>query len=126
MGFFELEAQLNHVLEAMAIQGKRHFSPHFVCAASGVADIKSVTEFLIQESQKERARKLNMYFEVECPEGDSDFAVKSPTEIRYGLTRCHICGTDYVPDPNRVWIAFDFTEEYKEFVKKKTAELYLR
>lgn len=68
---------LEDALEQMAEQGKRHFSPHYVCAWSGIADIKIVSEYLLSEV----GRKLVVYYEVECPEGHSDFIIKSYSEF---------------------------------------------
>ena len=111
-----LEFQLDDALEIMALQEKRHFSPHYVCTVTGIADLKAVTEYMLSVVNK----KLRVYYEVECPEGDSDFAVKSPLDIKYELRKCHICGTPYTPDPNKIWIAFDFLPQYIEHVKKRT------
>ena len=106
---------IDEILEEMAFERKRHFSPHYVSNRAGINDLKAVTEYLL----KEVGTKLNVYFEVECPEGDSDFAVKSPLDLPNEIRSCHICQTEYTPDPSRVWIAFDFTPQYDEYVKKK-------
>lgn len=116
---FELEYTLEKTLQEMAINDKKFFSPHYVCAFSGVADLKEVAEFLLSEAAKKKGQKIYVYYEVECPEGDSDFSVTSPDAVPNNERCCHICGTKYIPNPDRIWIGFNFTEKYKEFVKKK-------
>jgi hypothetical protein len=106
---------IDDILEEMAYENKTHFSPHYVCNRTGINDLKAVTEYLFQLV----GNKLTVYFEVECPEGDSDFSVKSPQEIVNEFRECHICGIDYMPNSERIWVAFDFLPAYKEFVKKK-------
>lgn len=112
---------IDDILEEMAIEERVHFSPHYVCTRAGIDDLKSVTEYLL----KLVGQKLIVNFEVECPEGDSDFAVKTPQELRNEERACHICGKEYVPNPDRVWIIFDFIPEYKEYVKKKNIKRQL-
>jgi len=114
---FQLEDILSGLLEKMALEGKRHFSPHYVCTLSGIADIVLVSEYLFQQVSRKR---LKVFFEVECPEGDSDFAIKSPDEIPRTKRKCHICGTEYVPNPEKIWVAFSFEQAYLDYLKKKT------
>ncbi|GGF87049.1 hypothetical protein [Paenibacillus aceti] len=111
----EYEFRLDDILEEMAFNDKKHFSPHYICALSGIADLKIVTQYLLSQVN----RKLKVYYEVECPEGDSDFLVDSPVEIISELRRCSVCGIEYRPDPDRVWVSFDFLPQYKDYVKKK-------
>jgi len=106
---------IDDVLEEMAVEGKKHFSPHYVCTRTGIADLKFVTEHLLTLLGK----KLRVYFEVECPDGDSDYAVDSPSDIVKEERKCHICDVTYIPNPEKVWIAFDFLPPYVEHVKKK-------
>ncbi|GGF72709.1 hypothetical protein GCM10010912_17390 [Paenibacillus albidus] len=117
----EHEFLLDDTLEIMAQNNKKHFSPHFVCAQSGIADIKAVTEYLYSQV----GRKLKVYYEVECPDGDSDFAVVSPDLVSDDWKVCSICGIDYIPDPDRVWVAFDFLPPYIDHVKKKSIKVCL-
>ncbi|MCM3705303.1 hypothetical protein M3205_06120 [Cytobacillus firmus] len=106
---------IDEILEEMALENKSHFSPRYICNRSGIHDLKAVTEYLIQLV----GQKLRVTFEVECPEGDSDFAVESPHELSNEKRICHICGVEYIPNPERIWVAFDFLPEYKQYVKKK-------
>jgi hypothetical protein len=106
---------IDDILEEMALENKSHFSPHYVCNRSKINDLKAVTEYLLQLV----GNKLNVYFEVECPEGDSDFAVESPLDLSKEVRKCHICGNEYTPDLEKIWISFDFKPQYKEYVKKK-------
>ncbi|SMQ60990.1 hypothetical protein SAMN05444673_0450 [Bacillus sp. OV166] len=106
---------LDDILEEMAYENKSHFSPHYICNRACINDLKSVSEYLL----KLVGAKLNVYYEVECPEGDSDFSVESPLVLPTEPRNCHICNTEYTPDIDRVWIAFDFLPEYRDYVKKK-------
>jgi hypothetical protein len=106
---------LDDILEEMAYENKSHFSPHYISNRAGIKDLRSVSEYLL----KLVGAKLNVCYEVECPEGDSDFSVESPFHLPEEQKRCHICGTKYVPSIDRVWISFDFLPEYREYVKKK-------
>lgn len=111
---------IEDILEEMARENITHFSPHYVCHRANIADLKGVTEYLLDEV---RRGKLKVFLEVECPEGDSDFAVSSIDELTTEPRHCHICGTEYIPDKDKIWIAFDFTTEFKEFLKKKSLNL---
>jgi len=111
----EYSYRLEDTLRWMAEQGKRHFSPHYVCAQSGGTDIKVVSEYLLSEV----GRKLVVYYEVECPEGDSDFTIKSDLELKQEKRSCQICGIEYIPSLNRIWIAFDFLPQYIDYVKSR-------
>lgn len=106
---------IDDVLEEMALEGRKHFSPHYVCTRTGIADLKFVTEHMLTQVGK----KLRVYFEVECPEGDSDYAVDSPMDVVKEERQCSICGIRYEPNPEKVWVAFDFLPLFLEHVKKK-------
>lgn len=106
---------IDEVLEEMALENISHFSPHYICNRANIPDLKAVTEYLLQFV----GIKLYVFYEVECPEGDSDFAITSPQDLPQEQRRCHICQTVYLPDIDRVWIAFDFIPHFKEHVKKK-------
>jgi len=118
----ELKYAIDDALEIMAIEGRTHFSPLYVCQRSGVSDIKIATEHLFSLV----GYRLKVYFEVECPEGDSDFAVTNPSSITKETRTCSICGTTYIPSADRIWIAFDFLPEYVAASVKKKQEATLR
>lgn len=109
--------EIDDVLEEMALEGRRHFAPHYVCQRLGISEIKGVTNYLLSLV----GSKLIPSFEVECPNGDIDFAVNDPRLISKETRICHICREEYEPDPKRTWLAFDFTERYLLHVKKKKA-----
>lgn len=106
---------IDNILDDMAVEERKHFSPHYVCNRAGETNLKEVTEHLLYLV----GYKLKVYFEVECPEGDSDFAVSHPSQIEKKVRTCSICGVEYIPDENRIWVAFDFLPEYVDVVKKK-------
>ncbi|PFW81359.1 hypothetical protein COL27_20685 [Bacillus sp. AFS075960] len=112
---------IDDALEEMALEGRSHFSPHYVCNRANISDLKMVTEYLY----KQVGYKLRVYYEIECPEGDSDFAVDSLSDLMIEERSCQICGTRYTPDLDRVWIAFDFMSNYIEHIKKKKKNKHL-
>lgn len=106
---------IDDILEEMAMENIQHFSPHYVCNRANNNNLKEVTDYLLELVGK----KLKVYFEVECPDGDSDYAVDSPADIEFKPRKCSICDIEYIPDPERIWVAFDFSPNYLEHVKKK-------
>jgi hypothetical protein len=112
MKFYEL----NSLLEKMALEGRRYFSPKYICDRLQNADLKEVTNYLLSNSYSDIVIPS---FEIECPDGDSDFIVTDPSLIPTELRICHLCGMEYVPSPKRIWLTFNFTEEFKQYVKKK-------
>lgn len=109
--------EIDDLLEQMVLEGREHFAPHYVCERLGIDNIESVADYLLSLSDK----KVIPIFEVECPEGDSDFTVPSPTMIDCNEPRtCRICGIEYTPDPEKIWLAFDFTKPFIDHIKKKS------
>ncbi|HHY1425945.1 TPA: hypothetical protein ACV1G0_000792 [Bacillus cereus] len=106
---------VDDTLEEMAFEERQHFSPLYVCNRANISDLKMVTEHMA----KQIGYKLKMYYEIECPEGDSDFAVDSLSDLDIEERVCEFCGTAYIPDLDRVWVVFDFLPEYIEYIKKK-------
>ncbi|GED14802.1 hypothetical protein [Aneurinibacillus migulanus] len=106
---------IEDILEQMAVEGRSHFAPHYVCARLGVTDLKSVTEYMLDLVGK----KLTVYYEVECPNGDSDYDVDSLSEITEEIRTCSICDIKYIPSLDKVWIVFNFLPGYLKHVKKK-------
>lgn len=113
-----LDWQIDDLLERWAVEGKRRFSPTSVCRELGTDDFQAVTAHMLGQTN----RKLIVRYEVECPYGHSDFSVTDPTKIPMEPRRCRLCEADYeyTPDPNRIWVVFDFTPEFVEFAKKKS------
>jgi hypothetical protein len=106
---------IEDVLEQMATEGRSHFAPHYVCARLGVTDLKAVTEQMLDLVGK----KLTVYYEVECPDGDSDYDVDSLSDIVEEPRKCSVCGIEYVPSLEKVWIVFNFLPQYLNHLKKK-------
>jgi|GEM_PF-5158525 len=112
---------LDDLFERMASEGKTHFTPHYICERSGNSDpdrnsILEITQYLLSLCTKGTVVPL---FDVECPGGDSDFTVSDPSLITEEPRYCSYCGMEYTPNPNRIWVSFNFTDEYKNHVKKK-------
>jgi len=106
---------IDDILEEMALEGKTHFAPHYINTRGGFNDLEGVTKYLL----KEVGTKLEINFEIECPEGDSDFAIDTLDEIPSEERECSICGILYTPSSDNVWVSFDFTSEYRNHIKKK-------
>lgn len=111
--------EIDDLLERMASEGRNHFAPHYVCERLNYSldQINSVADYLLSLS----GRKLIPLFEVECPEGDCDFVIDNPLLLDNEYRTCSYCGTEYIPDPDRIWLCFNFTNDYLEHVKKKNA-----
>ena len=106
---------IEDTLEEMALEHKRNFAPQYVSQRSGCNDLTIVTRCLLDLVGK----KLSVYYEIECPYGDSDFAINSLANLPLETRSCHICGQEYTPNLDRVWIGFNFLPEYISHVKKK-------
>lgn len=107
--------EVDDLLEQMVLEGRQHFAPHYICQRLGMDDIDGVADYLLSLKNV----KLIPYYEVECPEGDSDYILEDPTRLDFEPRICHICGIEYVPDPDKIWLAFDFTKAFIDHVKKK-------
>jgi len=112
MNIFEVD----DLLEQMAMQNIQHFSPYYLCHQLNITSVEDITNYLLTLVNK----KLIAYYEIQCPEGHSDYAVTDPTQIIIDERECEFCGNQYTPDPNDIWITFDFTEYYLNHVKKNT------
>lgn len=116
------EYEIDELLRKMAFEEKRHFAPQYICEKLGLKDIQVVSQYLLSLVPK----YLLALWEVECPEGDSDFIVSHPSLIKKNeLRNCSYCGVEYYPDSNRVWLAFNFNPDYVKSLKKKQMQ-YLR
>jgi len=64
---------------------------------------------------------LKVNYEIECPKcGNSTLVVHKLKDIPSVVIDCRYCDEQYIPNPKRVWITFDF---YKKLgVKKKTSK----
>lgn len=102
------------LLEIMAVEGKRNFSPLYICEQLNIKDEKEVAILLFSLTDIVKPN-----YEVECPEGDTDFAVDNLDSITSEPRICHLCGAEYVPDPKRIWVSFNFVDSFKDEVKKK-------
>ncbi|KAA8673374.1 hypothetical protein [Clostridium sp. HV4-5-A1G] len=107
------------LLENMAIENRRNFSPLYVCKRLKTRDIKEVTYSLINDFKD----ILKINYEVECPNGDSDFIVDDISQIKDEMRICHHCGEKYIPDPKNIWLTFNFKDDFKDYVKKKKSGL---
>ncbi|MCY9027164.1 hypothetical protein MOF32_30295 [Priestia megaterium] len=113
---------IDDILEEMAIEGKRYFSPHYIISiakqSGQILTLKETTNHLL--SLVGSNKKLQVFYEVECPNGDNDFPISSPLELSNEERTCHLCHVEYIPSPDRVWVYFDFTPAYKNYLKKKS------
>lgn len=106
---------IDDLLEQLVLEGRQHFSPHYISQRLVSNDIDGVADYLLSLVNV----KLIPYYEVECPEGHSDYIIPDPTKLEQEPRICRFCGTEYIPDPDRIWLAFDFTNSFIDHVKKK-------
>lgn len=99
----ELIERLDVYLEQAARREIWRFSPGFAAKEIG-ADLRIVQELLLRAAQ---IKAIQVYFEIECPEGDSDFYVAKLGEIDWNTERqCRVCDTIYTPSPDHIWLVF--------------------
>lgn len=115
---------IDDLLERMAAEGRNHFAPHYICQRLNMPDteVSDIADYLLSLSGK----KVIPLFQVECPEGDSDFVIENPLLLDESPRICRFCGIEYIPDPGRIWLRFNFTPEFINHVKKKTISKYHR
>jgi hypothetical protein len=114
---YEYDEIINDALKEMAYEERKYFSPHYVSTRTGIADLKYVTEHLLSLAASGKILFVN--YEIECPEGDSDFSVNKLEDLVFEPRICHVCGVEYIPDLDRIWVTFDFYPDYVDFIKKK-------
>lgn len=107
--------EIDDLLELMVLEDIQHFSPHYICDHLNIIDIEGVSNYLLTLVNK----KLIVHYEIECPDGHSDIEVLDPTNLPKEPRECICCGTQYIPNAEDIWVAFDFTAPYIEYVKKK-------
>lgn len=105
---------IDDLLRQMALEGRRRFSPRYICGRLKINNDEEVANYLLGLAES----KVIPMFEVECPNGDSDFFVDHPNKILYEPRYCSICGIEYIPDPDQIWLVFNFTNKYVEYEKK--------
>ena len=115
MGIFDIE----DLLETFAQEGRVRFSPHYVCQRLNVNNVEEVTSHLLSLANK----KVITYYEVECPNGDTDIVISDPSKLDVDTRTCRICGEEYQPDPERIWISFELAPSFIGHVKKKSSKL---
>lgn len=109
--------QIVKILETLALENKRYFTPLYIANRFSIDDIEELTKILLSPLCK---GIVVPNFEIECPEGDTDFIVHDPLSIPDESRVCHLCGVEYVPNPKRIWISFNFSDEFVNDLKKKT------
>lgn len=111
----DLKKHIDELLEILVLEKKNHISPHYICRRLNITDIEGVTKYLLSLD----GSKIKISYVVECPDGDGDLVVSNLSEINSEPRICRLCGQDYIPDPNRVSVVFDFTSEFVEKVTEK-------
>lgn len=111
--------QIIKILETLAIEEKRNFTPHYIANRFNIDDVEELTKILLSPLYK---GIVIPNFEIECPEGDTDFIVHDPLSIPDEPRVCHLCGVEYVSNPKRIWISFNFTDEFTNNLKKKNCQ----
>lgn len=108
------------LLEQMALEGRRYFTPLYINKRlNGVIFEKDLTVLLLSPVCNDI---LISNFELECPEGDTDIIINDISLIPNEVRNCSVCGIEYTPDPKRIWISFNFRDEYIQKVKKKNIQ----
>ena len=79
------------------------FSPRIISETTGLKK-EVLQKILLRASQ---LKVLVTSYEIECPEGDSDFSVSSIHKIPWGVElQCRVCDTIYTPSISNIWLTF--------------------
>lgn len=112
---------INDLLLQMALEERRYFTPLYIRQRlNNKASEKEITELLLSPICRDI---VVPNFEVQCPNGDTDIIVHDLQSIPSEQRVCLLCDEEYAPDPRRIWISFDFTDEYSRKIKKKSSQL---
>jgi hypothetical protein len=94
---------LNNFLTIIIKNNIHRFSPSYFSKEEGIT-IDNAQNMLMKASQ---IGAVQIYFEVECPEGDSDFYVTAINEIDWANElQCRVCDNAYTPSPDHIWVTF--------------------
>lgn len=115
-----IKYRIYELLKDMAKDDIKKFSPVYICERLCVDNIKLITCVLINNFKD----ILKVNYEVECPNGDSDFIVDDISLIKDEMRICHHCGQEYVPNPKNIWITFNFKSDFKNYIKKSSHNIY--
>jgi hypothetical protein len=99
----QLLVSLDSYLYDAGTRGIRRFSPDLAANDMGL-DLGTIQGLLLKAAQ---VGAIEVYYEIECPEGDSDFYVGKLEEVDWGVERqCRACYVFYQPSPSHVWVTF--------------------
>lgn len=115
MNRFEVYSEVENFIDSIALQNLRRISPHYVAQQVGVSSVDIVFDAMMRLVNF----KLTIKYEPQCTEcGTGQKPVSSLHEIRPQLTECRYCHEEFIPTEDKVWVVFDITEEFKEFMKE--------
>ncbi len=103
----ETIAKLDEYLNSIAEEGTKRFSPNHMAERTGL-DIQISQTILLRTAQ---IGTIQTYYEIECPEGDSDFFVTRIEDVDWNTECvCRVCGTEYIPNPSNIWVTFSILD----------------
>ena len=95
--------KLGKCLKEVGEKGITRFSPRYVADYIGLNQ-EDTNKILLRAVQ---VGIIHIYYEIECPQGDSDFYVTELKDVDWDVEHnCRVCGTTYTPSPNHVWVTF--------------------
>lgn len=107
----EISERLDGALHYLSDEGAKRFTPKLVSEKIDIS-LEETRTLLLRASQ---LGVLEPFFEIECPEGDSDFFVKSLEEINWGKeVQCRVCDSIYIPSSEHVWLTFSLKGEFSD------------
>lgn len=107
---------IDNALEFLAVNGFYRINAHQVAYIAKEPDVNAVYEYLL----KREPEVLKRYFEIMCPNYHSTATYKKLEDIPNRWIECRYCpeNAEFIPDPNRVHIVFDFNPDYIAQVKE--------
>jgi hypothetical protein len=99
----QLITKLDSYLHGASARGVWRITPGLVADETGL-DLGTTQGLLLKAAQ---VGAIDIYYEIECPEGDSDFYVDKLENVDWGEERqCRACYVSYQPSPDNVWVVF--------------------
>jgi hypothetical protein len=110
--------KIEEALMVLARHGRSRFNAHQVAYLSDQRDVNAVYDYLLSR----QPYVLQQSFEVMCPNFHSTISYASQEEIQEKWIECRICPEEFIPDPERVHIVFDFNPRYLESISDMFSE----
>ena len=109
--------KIEEALEFLALNGFYRINAHQVAYLAKEPDVNAVYEYLMSRVPW----VLKQYFEVMCPQFHSTASYERLGDIPNRWIECRYCHDDaeFIPDPSRVHIVFNFNPNFVTQLKEE-------